>query len=97
MLKTMRRQIAVFFAVLGPGFITAMVDNDAGGIFTYSEAGARWGYTPLWTLIPITLALIVAQKCARAWARSREKDFRSDSGRSSDSARRSSSWRCCSW
>ena len=68
-LKTLRRHIAVFFAVLGPGFITAMVDNDAGGIFTYSEAGARWGYTPLWTLIPITLALIVAQEmCARMGA-----------------------------
>jgi Mn2+/Fe2+ NRAMP family transporter len=68
-LKTLRRQIAVFFAVLGPGFITAMVDNDAGGIFTYSEAGARWGYTPLWTLIPITLALIVAQEmCSRMGA-----------------------------
>ncbi len=69
LLKSMRRQIAVFFAVLGPGFVTAMVDNDAGGIFTYSEAGARWGYTPLWTLIPITLALIVAQEmCSRMGA-----------------------------
>jgi len=60
--RKLRRNVALFFAVLGPGFITAMVDNDAGGIFTYSEAGARWGYTPLWTLIPITLALIVAQE-----------------------------------
>ena len=69
LLRSMRRQIAIFFAVLGPGFITAMVDNDAGGIFTYSEAGARWGYTPLWTLIPITLALIVAQEmCSRMGA-----------------------------
>ncbi len=66
---SMRRRLALFFAVLGPGFITAMVDNDAGGIFTYSEAGARWGYTPLWTLIPITLALIVAQEmCSRMGA-----------------------------
>ncbi len=68
-LKLFRRQIAVFFVVLGPGFITAMVDNDAGGIFTYSEAGARFGYATLWTLIPITLALIVAQEmCARMGA-----------------------------
>ncbi len=68
-LKAARRQIVVFFAVLGPGFITAMVDNDAGGIFTYSEAGARYGYTPLWTLIPITLALIVSQEmCSRMGA-----------------------------
>ena len=47
-----------------------MVDNDAGGIFTYSEAGARWGYLSLWTLAPITLMLIVSQEmCARGWAR----------------------------
>ena len=43
-----------------------MVDNDAGGIFTYSEAGARWGYVPLWTLVPIALLLVVNQEmCAR--------------------------------
>jgi Mn2+/Fe2+ NRAMP family transporter len=41
MLKRIRRQIAIFFTVIGPGFITAMVDNDAGGIFTYSQAGAK--------------------------------------------------------
>jgi Mn2+/Fe2+ NRAMP family transporter len=59
----------VFFSVIGPGFITAMVDNDAGGIFTYSQAGARWGYLPLWTLLPITLLLIVAQEmCSRMGA-----------------------------
>jgi Mn2+/Fe2+ NRAMP family transporter len=52
----------VFFAVIGPGFITAMVDNDAGGILTYSQAGARYGYLPLWTLIPITILLIVTQE-----------------------------------
>lgn len=58
-----------FLAVLGPGFITAMVDNDAGGIFTYSDAGARWGYVPLWTLLPITLLLIVSQEmCSRMGA-----------------------------
>lgn len=69
LLKAFRRQIVIFFAVLGPGFITAMVDNDAGGIFTYSEAGARFGYIPLWTLIPITLALIVSQEmCSRMGA-----------------------------
>lgn len=56
-------------AVLGPGFITANVDNDAGGIFTYSQAGAAYGYTLLWTMIPITLALIVVQEmCARMGA-----------------------------
>src|SRR5579883_2260481 len=64
-----RYQIAMFLAVLGPGFVTANVDNDAGGIFTYSAAGARWGYLPLWTLVPITIALIVTQEmCSRMGA-----------------------------
>jgi NRAMP (natural resistance-associated macrophage protein)-like metal ion transporter len=49
-------------AVLGPGLITASVDNDAGGITTYSVAGATYGYDLLWTLIPITVALIVVQE-----------------------------------
>jgi NRAMP (natural resistance-associated macrophage protein)-like metal ion transporter len=53
-------------AVIGPGIITANVDNDAGGIATYSQAGAEFGYSLLWTLIPITLALILVQEmCAR--------------------------------
>lgn len=69
MLKRLRTQIAVFFAVIGPGFITAVVDNDAGGIFTYSQAGAKYGYLPLWTLLPITLLLIVTQEmCSRMGA-----------------------------
>jgi len=49
-------------AVVGPGFITANVDNDAGGIATYSVAGAQFGYTLLWTMIPITIALVVVQE-----------------------------------
>jgi NRAMP (natural resistance-associated macrophage protein)-like metal ion transporter len=69
MLKTWRTRIMVFLAVLGPGFITANVDNDAGGIYTYSQAGARWGYLSLWTLIPITVALILVQEmCSRMGA-----------------------------
>src|SRR5689334_25109090 len=68
-LSRLRYQMAVFLAVLGAGFITANVDNDAGGIFTYSAAGARWGYLPLWTLLPITVALIVTQEmCSRMGA-----------------------------
>src|SRR6185312_525732 len=64
-----RRHFLVFLAVLGPGFITAMVDNDSGGILTYSQAGAGFGYLPLWTLLPITLALIVSQEmCSRMGA-----------------------------
>src|ERR687886_1679316 len=69
MLRRFRYHIAVFFSVLGPGFITAVVDNDAGGIFTYSQAGAKYGYLPLWTLLPITLLLIVTQEmCSRMGA-----------------------------
>src|SRR4051794_31510459 len=69
LLSRFRYHLAVFLAVLGPGFITAVVDNDSGGIFTYSAAGARFGYLPLWTLLPITLALIVTQEmCSRMGA-----------------------------
>lgn len=57
-------RLAAFFAVLGPGFITANVDNDPGGILTYSQAGAKFGYQLLWTLIPTTIALIVVQEMA---------------------------------
>src|SRR5512143_2334518 len=69
MWKRFRYHIAIFFAVIGPGFITAVVDNDAGGILTYSQAGARWGYLPLWTLLPVTLLLIITQEmCSRMGA-----------------------------
>jgi NRAMP (natural resistance-associated macrophage protein)-like metal ion transporter len=56
------RRVMLFLAVLGPGLITASVDNDAGGITTYSVAGATYGYDLLWSLIPITVALIVVQE-----------------------------------
>lgn len=52
----------VFLSIIGPGIITANVDNDAGGIATYSVAGARFGYALLWTLLPTTVALIVIQE-----------------------------------
>src|SRR5918993_2512631 len=69
LLKRLRYHITLFFSVIGPGFITAVVDNDAGGIFTYSQAGAKYGYLPLWTLLPITLLLIVTQEmCSRMGA-----------------------------
>src|SRR3954451_17213057 len=68
-LRRFRYHLAVFFAVIGPGFITAVVDNDAGGILTYSQAGARFGYLPLWTLLPITVVLIITQEmCSRMGA-----------------------------
>src|SRR5438132_3179588 len=61
-LKSWRVRVALVFAVVGPGFITANVDNDAGGIATYSVAGAQVGYTLLWTMIPITIALVIVQE-----------------------------------
>src|ERR1700729_1384133 len=61
-----RKRIALFLAVVGPGLITSNVDNDAGGISTYSQAGAQFGYTLLWSLIPMTIALYVSEEmCAR--------------------------------
>jgi Mn2+/Fe2+ NRAMP family transporter len=66
MWRRWRIRILLFAAILGPGFITANVDNDSGGILTYSQAGAQYGYTLLWTMLPITIALIVVQEmCAR--------------------------------
>jgi NRAMP (natural resistance-associated macrophage protein)-like metal ion transporter len=68
-LRRWKTRILLFLAVVGPGFITANVDNDAGGILVYSQAGAQFGHYLLWTLIPITLALIVVQEmCARMGA-----------------------------
>src|SRR5271165_3750317 len=61
--------LAALLAVIGPGIITASADNDVGGIATYSQAGAQYGYAILWTLIPITVSLIVVQEmCARMGA-----------------------------
>src|SRR5258708_7546045 len=61
-LKRWKIRLLLFFAVVGPGFITANVDNDANGIVTYSQAGAQFGYRLLWTMIPVTIALIVVQE-----------------------------------
>jgi NRAMP (natural resistance-associated macrophage protein)-like metal ion transporter len=64
--KNWRRRIALFLAVIGPGIITSNVDNDAGGIATYTQAGSAYGYTMLWSLIPMTIALYVTMEmCAR--------------------------------
>ncbi len=52
----------LFLAILGPGIITANVDNDAGGITTYSQAGARYGLATLWIFMPLCLALIMVQE-----------------------------------
>ncbi|MFZ0759816.1 MAG: divalent metal cation transporter [Candidatus Sulfotelmatobacter sp.] len=60
--KRWRGRTLLFLAVVGPGIITANVDNDAGGILVYSQAGAQYGFLLLWTMIPITLSLIVVQE-----------------------------------
>src|SRR2546423_829923 len=62
--KSWRTRAALVLAVVGPGFITANVDNDAGGIATYSVAGAQYGYSLLWMMIPITIALVIVQEMA---------------------------------
>ncbi len=68
-MANLSRRFWIFLVILGPGIITANVDNDAGGITTYSVAGATLGYKLLWTIIPMTLALIVVQEmCARMGA-----------------------------
>ena len=56
------KNIVLFLSVMGPGIITANVDNDAGGITTYSLAGANFGYTMLWSLVPIMVALVLIQE-----------------------------------
>src|SRR5512135_2771394 len=67
--RPFRARLLLLLAVIGPGIITANVDNDAGGITTYSLAGAQFGYGLLWTLIPITVVLVVVQEmCARMGA-----------------------------
>jgi len=68
-LRRWKTQILLILSVVGPGFITANVDNDANGIWTYSSAGAQFGYTLLWTLLPTMIALVVIQEmCARMGA-----------------------------
>jgi NRAMP (natural resistance-associated macrophage protein)-like metal ion transporter len=61
-LRRWKTRTLLVLAVVGPGIITANVDNDAGGIFTYSSAGAQFGHLLLWTILPVTLALIVVQE-----------------------------------
>src|SRR5436853_3505040 len=63
-LRRWKTRILLIFAVVGPGIITANVDNDAGGIWTYSSAGAQFGHMLLWTILPVTIALIVVQEMA---------------------------------
>jgi NRAMP (natural resistance-associated macrophage protein)-like metal ion transporter len=65
-LRGMAGRFGLILAVMGPGMITSNVDNDAGGIYTYSLCGARYGYTLLWLLVPVAIALVVVQEmCSR--------------------------------
>ncbi|HEY2461080.1 MAG TPA: Nramp family divalent metal transporter [Candidatus Acidoferrum sp.] len=65
-LRGLRRRLTLLLAVVGPGLITSNVDNDAGGISTYTQAGSHYGYALLWSLIPMTIALYVTEEmCAR--------------------------------
>jgi NRAMP (natural resistance-associated macrophage protein)-like metal ion transporter len=65
-LRSLRRRLTLLLAVVGPGLITSNVDNDAGGISVYTQAGAQYGYVLLWSLIPMTIALYVTEEmCAR--------------------------------
>jgi len=64
-----RRRLAMFLAIVGPGLIVSNVDNDAGGIYTYAQAGAKYGNTVLWSLIPMTIVLYVSlEMCSRMGA-----------------------------
>src|SRR5215472_15126215 len=64
--RGLRRRLTLLLAVVGPGIITSNVDNDAGGISVYTQAGAQFGYAMLWLLIPMTIALYVTEEmCAR--------------------------------
>ena len=68
-LRHWRRRVAILLAVVGPGVITSNVNNEAGGIYTYSLAGAQFGYTVLWALVPMGIALFVTEEmCARMGA-----------------------------
>jgi Mn2+/Fe2+ NRAMP family transporter len=65
-IKQYWKRVLIFLAIMGPGIITANVDNDAGGIATYSVCGAHFGYSMLWSFIPIIVALIIIQEmCSR--------------------------------
>src|SRR5260370_570993 len=65
-IRGLRRRLTLLLAVVGPGLITSNVDNDAGGISVYTQAGAQYGYALLWSPIPMTIALYVTEEmCAR--------------------------------
>src|SRR5256886_14741306 len=67
--RPIRKRVALFFAIVGPGLIVSNVDNDAGGIYTYAQSGAKYGNMVLWMLIPMTIVLYVSlEMCSRMGA-----------------------------
>src|SRR6267378_5268014 len=70
--RPFQKRIALFLAIVGPGLIVSNVDNDAGGIYVYSQSGAKYGYMVLWTLIPMTIALYVSLEMCSRMGRSEE-------------------------
>jgi NRAMP (natural resistance-associated macrophage protein)-like metal ion transporter len=67
--RPLQKRVALFLAVMGPGLIVSNVDNDAGGIYTYAQSGAQFGYLVLWSLIPMTVVLYVSlEMCSRMGA-----------------------------
>src|SRR5712671_2954344 len=87
-IRGLRRRLTLLLAVVGPGLITSNVDNDAGGISVYTQAGAKYGYALLWSLIPMTMRCTSRKRCARAWEWSRGKGFRISFARSLGFGRR---------
>ena len=71
------KSLLLFITIIGPGVITASIDNDASGITTYSVAGARYGHMLLWTLIPTTIALVVIQEMVARTEITKEGTMRS--------------------
>ena len=67
-LKNFWVRMLIFLSVMGPGIITANVDNDAGGITTYSVAGAHFGYSLIWSFLPIIVALVIIQEMSSRMA-----------------------------
>ncbi|GLI34670.1 divalent metal cation transporter [Desulforhabdus amnigena] len=60
--RSLWTRVSIFLAVVGPGIITANVDNDAGGLTTYSQAGAHFGFMILWVVIPTAILLMMIQE-----------------------------------
>jgi Mn2+/Fe2+ NRAMP family transporter len=63
-LHSRRSRVIVLLGLLGPGLIAANAGNDAGGIATYSEVGAKYGYQLLWAMVLITISLALVQRSA---------------------------------